>query len=200
MPVLTQTALSQPLLALRLVFVQELWLNHSRLLKLVPGFVVLPGVPLTLAGGDHSDFVRSCAAVLTLQLDTLGTGLVIDAPPILTAVPPTPELPAVGATYPVLEHMSGETLSSAHQLLDRVDAGAVAVRDVLSGSQLSASDLTSLSSLMRRAARSSPSVTRAVQGHIALDLRCRRAHMREQQLRGVVLQSLAAPQEDTEDQ
>lgn len=51
-------------------------------------------------------------------------------------------------------------------------------------------------SVVRRAAGSSPSVPCAVQGHVALDLRHRRAHMREQELRGVVLEGLATPQED----
>ncbi len=49
---------------------------------------------------------------------------------------------------------------------------------------------------MRRVGRSSPAVPCAVQGHVALDLRHRRAHMREQELRGVVLEGLATPQED----
>lgn len=75
--------------------------------------VVLPGVPLTLARGDHSDFVRSCAAVLTLQLDALGARLVVDAAPVLT-VPPTPELSAVAAADPVGEHLSGEALTSTY--------------------------------------------------------------------------------------
>lgn len=45
-------------------------------------------------------------------------------------------------------------------------------------------------------ARSSPAGPCAVQGHVALNLGHRRTDMREQQLRGVVLQGLAAPQED----
>lgn len=49
---------------------------------------------------------------------------------------------------------------------------------------------------MRRAARFSPTVPCAIQGHVALNLRHRRAHMREQELRGVVLKGLATPQED----
>lgn len=104
---------------------------------------MLPRVPLALARGDHGDFVRSRAAVLTLQLDALGAGLVVDASPVLVAAPATPELPAVGAADPVLKHLSWETLAGAHQLLDGVDAGAVAVGDILSGPQLSAADLAS---------------------------------------------------------
>lgn len=52
---------------------------------------------------------------------------------------------------------------------------------------------------MRRAGRSSAAGPRAVQGHVALNLRHRRAHVREQELRGVVRESLATPQEDAEE-
>lgn len=142
-PVLTETILAYPPLALGLVFVQELWRRQDRLLELTARFVVLPRVPLALARGDHGDFVRSCAAVLALQLNALGPGLVVDTPPVLAAAPATPDLPPIGAANPVLKHVGWETLSSTHQLLDGFDAGAVAVRDVLSGSQLSASDLVS---------------------------------------------------------
>lgn len=142
-PVLAQPVLPQPPLALGLVLVQELRLRHGRLFELVAGLVVLPRVPLALAGGDHGDLVCSRAAVVALKLDALGAGLVIYAPPVLVAASATPELPAVGAADPVLKHLSRETLAGAHQLLDGVDAGAVAVRDVLSGSELSASDLAS---------------------------------------------------------
>lgn len=66
----------------------------------------------------------------------------------------------------------------------------------LRSSQQEASSLTA--SVVRRAARSSPTVPCAIQGHVALNLRHRRrrAHMREQELRGVVLKGLATPQED----
>lgn len=143
MPVLTQPVLPHPPLALGLVLVQELRRRQRRLLELVARFVVLAGVPLALAGGDHSDFVRSRAAVLALQLDALGACLVGDAAPVLVAASATPQLPGVGAADPVLKHLSWETLTGAHQLLDGVDAGAVAVGDVLRGPQLSASDLAS---------------------------------------------------------
>jgi len=102
---------------------------------------VLPRVPLALAGGDHCDFICSCAAILALQLDALSAGLVVDAPPVVVTTPASPELPALGPTNPVFKHLSRETLACTHQLLDWVNAGAVAVRDVLSGPQLSASDL-----------------------------------------------------------
>lgn len=104
---------------------------------------MLPCVPLALAGGDHCDFVRSRAAVLALKLDTLSTGLVVDASPVLGAAAATPELFAVGPADPVLKHLSWETLTGTHKLLDGVDAGAVAIGDILSGPQLSASNLAS---------------------------------------------------------
>lgn len=113
-PVLTQPALPQPPLALGLVFVQELWRRYGQLLELVAWLILLPRVPLARAGGDHSDFVRSCAAVLTLQLDALGAGLVVDTPPVLVASPATPELPAIGTANPVLKHLSWETLTGTH--------------------------------------------------------------------------------------
>ena len=53
-------------------------------------------------------------------------------------------------------------------------------------------------SVLSRVARSSPAGPRAIQGHVALNLLHRRAHVREQQLRGVVLKGLATPQEDAE--
>lgn len=178
MPVLTQPVLPQPPLALGLVLAQELRWQQSWLLEFVARLVVHPRVPLALAGGDNSDFVCSRAAILALQLDALGAGLVVDTPPVLVAAPTTPELPAIGAADPVLKHLSWETLSSAHQLLDGVNAGAVAIRDVLCGPQLSASNLASLPSVLPCAARSSPAVPGSVQGHIALNLRHRRAHVR----------------------
>lgn len=162
MPVLTHSVLAQPPLAFGFVFVQELWWQHNRLLELVPRLIVLPRVSLALAGSDHGDFVRSSAAVLALQLDTLGAGLVIDAPPVMVTAPSSPEFPAIRPTDPVFEHLSRETLTRTYQFLDGVDAGAVAVRDVLSGPQLSASDLTPIASLLRRVACSSPTGARAV--------------------------------------
>lgn len=144
MPVFTLPVLPQPPLGLGFVFVQKPRRRHTRLVELVPGFVVLPRVPLALAGGDHCDLVSSRAAVLALQLDALRAGLVVDTPPVLVAAPATPEPPAVGSANPVVKHLSGKTFTCAHQLLDGVDAGAVAIRDVLGGPQFSASDLTSL--------------------------------------------------------
>lgn len=94
--------------------------------KVVAGLVVLPGVPLALARRDHSDFVGACAAVLTLQLDSLGACLVIDTPPLLGA-PSAPVLCSIASSDPVGKHRQGQALASAHQLLQRADAGALAV-------------------------------------------------------------------------
>lgn len=159
-PVLSQPLLPQPPLALGLVFVQELRRRQSRLFQLVAWFVVLPGVSLALAGGDDGNFVCSCAAVLALQLDALGAGLVIDTSPVLAVAPTTPELPAVGAANPVLKHLSWETLTGAHQLFDGVDAGAVAIRDILCWPELSTSDLASICGKTMRSVREKDLQTR----------------------------------------
>lgn len=113
MPVLVKPDLPRPPLAFRLVFVEKQWLGHSRSLKLAPRLIMLPRVPLALAGRDHSDFIRSRAAVLALQLDALGARLVVDASPIL-AVPSIPELPAVAAANPVGKHLSRKAFPSTH--------------------------------------------------------------------------------------
>lgn len=153
MPVFTQPVLPRPSLVLRFVFVEKPRWRQGRLLKLVSGFIVLSRVPLALAGGDHCNLVSSCAAILALQLDALGTGLVIDAPPVLVAAPSIPEPSAMGSANPVFQHLSWETLACTHQLLDGVDAGAVTIRDVLSGPQFSASNLTLLCRQKQRRVR-----------------------------------------------
>lgn len=68
MPVVGRPLLARPPLALGLVLVlvQQLWRQHGRLHQLAGGLVVLPGVPLALAGGDHGDLVGPRAAVLAL--------------------------------------------------------------------------------------------------------------------------------------
>lgn len=55
--------------------------------------------------------------------------------------------------------------------------------------------------LLRRQAAASPAVPRAVESDVALDLRLRsrRAHVREEELGGVVLEGLAASQQDAQD-
>lgn len=143
-PVLAQPVLPRPPLALGLVPLQDLRRRQGRLPELVARLVVLARVPLALARGDHGDLVGPRGAVQALQLDALRAGLVVDAPPVLAAAPASPPLPAVRAADPVLEHLGREALAGAHQLLDGVDAGAVAVGDVLGGPQLSAANLASL--------------------------------------------------------
>lgn len=110
--------------------------------EVVAGLIVLPSVPLALAGRDHGDFVGACAAVLALQLDSLRARLVVDAAPLLGA-PPAPVLRSVASSDPVGEHRQGQALASAHQLLQRADAGALAVRNVFGGPQFPTAHLNS---------------------------------------------------------
>lgn len=109
-------------------------------LEVMAGLVVLPSVPLALAGGDHGDFVGARAAILALQLDPLGARLVVDTPPLLGA-PPAPVLGAIAAPDPVGEQRQGQALPSAHQLLQGAEAGALAIGDVFGGAQLPATHL-----------------------------------------------------------
>lgn len=87
------------------------------------------------------------------------------------------------------EYTLENTYSSMHKLII-----SETLTESPRSSQQEASSLTA--SVVRRAARSSPTVPCAIQGHVALNLRHRRAHVREQELRGVVLKGLATPQED----
>lgn len=82
-------------------------------LEVVAGLVVLAGVPLALAGRDHRDFVGACAAILALQLDSLGARLVVDTPPLLGA-PSAPVLCSIASPDPVGEHRQGQALARAH--------------------------------------------------------------------------------------
>lgn len=116
------------------------WLGRRHALKVVAGFIVLPGIPLALAGSDHRDFVGARAAILALQLDSLGTCLVVDTPPLLGA-PPAPVLGSIASSNPVREHRKGQALARTHQLLQRADAGALAIRDVFGGPQFPATHL-----------------------------------------------------------
>lgn len=102
---------------------------------------MLSGVALTLAGGHHSDLVGPSAAVLALEPDPLSPGPVNDATPLLgVAAAPVP--PGVTPTPdPVGQQVGRQTLPSTHQLLDGVDTGALAIRDVLGGPQLPAAHL-----------------------------------------------------------
>ena len=118
------------------------WLGRRQALEVVTGLVVLPRVPLALAGSDHGYFVGARAAVLALQLDSLGTRFVIDTPPLLGA-PPAPVLCSVAPSDPVRQHRQGQALASTHQLFQRANAGALAIRDVFGGTQFSAAYLNS---------------------------------------------------------
>lgn len=61
--------------------------------------------------------------------------------------------------------------------------------------------LTASVARLRRLAAASPAVPRAVEGDVAVDLGLgsRRARVREEELGGVVLEGLAAPQQDAQD-
>lgn len=115
-------------------------LGRRHALEVMAGLVVLPSVPLTLAGGDHGDFVGARAAILALQLDPLGARFVVDTPPLLGA-PPAPVLRSIASSDPVGEQRQGQALPSAHQLLQRAEAGALAIRDVFGGTQFPATHL-----------------------------------------------------------
>lgn len=95
-------------------------------LKVVAGLIVLPGVAFTLAGRDHSYFVGSYTSILALQLDPLGASFVVDASPLLRA-PPAPVLGSVTSSNPVGEQRQRDAFTSTHQLLQGVDAGALAI-------------------------------------------------------------------------
>lgn len=116
------------------------WLGRRHALEVMTGFIVLPSVPLALAGSDHGDLVGTCAAILALQLDSLGTCFVIDTPPLLGA-PPAPVLCSIASTDPVGEHRKGQALTSTYQLLQRADAGALAIRNIFGGTQFPATHL-----------------------------------------------------------
>lgn len=118
------------------------WFSRRHALKVMTGLIVLPSVPLALAGGDHCDFVGARAAILALQLDSLGTRFVIDTPPFLGASP-APVLGSVASSYPVGQHRQGQALTSTHQLFQGADAGALAIGDVFGGTQFSATHLNS---------------------------------------------------------
>lgn len=118
-------------------------------LKVVAGLIVLPGVAFTLAGCDHSYFVGSYTSILALQLDPLGASFVVDASPLLRA-PPAPVLGSVASSNPVGEQWQREAFTSTHQLLQGVDAGALAIWNVLGGSQLPAADLNPICRVHRR--------------------------------------------------
>lgn len=95
-------------------------------LKVVAGLIVLPGVSLALAGRDHGYFVGSYTSILTLKLDPLGASFVIDTSPLLRA-PPAPVLGSITSSNPVGKQWQREAFTSAHQLLQWIDAGALPI-------------------------------------------------------------------------
>lgn len=136
MPVPVHLAI--PVLPLAFGLVDLLALSDA--LRFVCGFVVLFQVTFALAAGHYCYLVGPGAAILALQLNALGSGLVIDTAPVLAA-PVAPWLFTITA-YPVRKHLGSETLSCTHQLFNGVDAGALAIRDVLCGAQFSAAHRT----------------------------------------------------------
>lgn len=157
-------------------------------LRLNSWFIVLPRVSFAFAGGHHCDLVGPGAAILALELNPLSSGLVIYTAPFLT-VPTVPGLLAVSSN-PIGQHLSGEALSCAHQLFHRVYAGALAIWDVLGGSELSAAYWDSFSVVR---AEASSSGARAVQRRVALRILNGTDHMRVENLRSIVLQSQTTP-------
>lgn len=111
------------------------WFGRRHALKVLTGLIVLSSVPLALTGSDHRDFVGARASILTLQLYSLGSRLVIDTPPFL-GTPPAPVLCSIAPSDPIGEHWKRQALTSTNQLLQRADAGTLAIRDVLGGTQL----------------------------------------------------------------
>lgn len=117
-------------------------------LEVVAGLIVLPGVSLALAGCDHSYFVGSYTSILALQLDPLSASFVIDTSPLLRA-PPAPVLGSVTSSNPVGQQWQREAFSSTHQFFQGVNAGALAIWDVLGGSQLSTTNLNAICRMHR---------------------------------------------------
>lgn len=117
-------------------------------LKVMAGLIVLPGVSLALAGRDHSYFVGSYTSILALKLDPLRASFVIDTSPLLWA-PPAPVLGSITSSNPVGEQWQREAFTSTHQLLQWVDAGALAIWNVLGGSQFPTADLNTICRMHR---------------------------------------------------
>lgn len=116
--------------------------------KVVAGLIVLSGVSLALAGCDHSYFVGSYTSILALKLDPLGASFVIDTSPLLWA-PPAPVLGSITSSNPVGEQWQREAFTSTHQLLQWIDAGALAVWNVLGGSQFPTANLNTICRMHR---------------------------------------------------
>lgn len=136
MPVAVVLAFPVLPLAFGLVDLRQLY----NAFRLVCRFIVLPQIAFALAASHDCDLVGPGAAILAEQLDAFGAGLVIDATQVLA--PSAASLFFGVSSYPVRKHLSGEALSCTNQLFDRIDAGTLAVRDVLSGAQLTAAHWT----------------------------------------------------------
>lgn len=98
--------------------------------------VVVGPEALALAGRHHADFVSPSVAAGTVQLDPLRPGVGRDAA-VFRSVAPPPLAPRDG----VGQEVAGHALSRAHQLPDGLGAATGSVRDVASGTQLSAAQL-----------------------------------------------------------
>lgn len=98
--------------------------------------VVVGPEALALAGRHHTDFVSPSVAAGTVQLDPLRPGVGRDAA-VFRSVAPPPLAPRDG----VGQEVAGHALSRAHQLTDGLGAATGSVRDVASGTQLSAAQL-----------------------------------------------------------
>lgn len=145
------------------------WLGRRHALKVVTGLIVLPGVPLALAGSDHRDFVGACAAILALQLDSLGACFVINTPPLLGA-PPAPVFCSIPSSNPVRKHWQRQAFSSTHQLLQRADAGALAIRDVFGGTKFPATHLNPTVSIQSSVTEMPASISGLIQRAVAAGL------------------------------
>lgn len=117
-------------------------------LKVVAGLIVLPGVSLALAGCDHSYFVGSYTSILALQLNPLSASFVVDTSPLLWA-PPAPVLGSVTSSNPVGEQWQREAFTSTHQFFQGINTGALAIWDVLGGSQFSTANLNTICRMHR---------------------------------------------------
>lgn len=151
------------------------WLGRRHALEVMTGLIVLPSVPLALAGGDDRDFIGARTAILALQLDSLGTRFVIDTPPFLGA-PPAPVLRSIASTDPVGQHRQGQALASTDQLLQRADAGALAIRDIFGGTQFPATHLDPSVPIQSSVAEMPASISGLIQRAVAAGVGWNRFH------------------------
>ena len=108
---------------------------------LVSWVILVSGVALAFTGCHHSYLVGPGAAILALQSDPLGPGPVNDTAPLLSiAAAPVPAS-VTPTSDPVGQQVGRQTLPSTDQLLNGVNAGTLAIWDVLCGPQLPAAHL-----------------------------------------------------------